>query len=79
MTYQGHVVNGTVVLDEPAPLPEGAEVTVCLFDFSKDYLHKDDIGPSLYEHLEPAIGTARWLPSDASRNVDHSLYGAPRA
>lgn len=28
MTYRGHVKNGQVTLDEPAPLPEGAEVNV---------------------------------------------------
>jgi hypothetical protein len=28
MTYRGHVKNGQITLDEPAPLPEGAEVNV---------------------------------------------------
>ena len=28
MTYRGHVKNGTVVLDPPAELPEGAAVEV---------------------------------------------------
>ena len=28
MPYRGHVENGRVVLDDPAPLPEGAAVTV---------------------------------------------------
>jgi len=28
MTYQGHVRNGRITLDEPAPLPEGARVRV---------------------------------------------------
>ena len=30
MPYHGHIENGLVVLDEPASLPEGAEVTVDL-------------------------------------------------
>jgi len=28
MTYRGHVKNGEIKLDEPARLPEGAEVNV---------------------------------------------------
>ena len=28
MTYRGHIKNGQVTLDEPARLPEGAEVSV---------------------------------------------------
>lgn len=28
MTYRGHIQNGTVVLDDPVRLPEGAQVWV---------------------------------------------------
>ena len=28
MTYRGHIKNGQIALDEPAQLPEGAEVNV---------------------------------------------------
>jgi len=28
MTYRGHIENGQILLHEPAPLPDGAEVTV---------------------------------------------------
>jgi hypothetical protein len=28
MTYRGHIKNGQIALDEPARLPEGAEVKV---------------------------------------------------
>jgi hypothetical protein len=28
MTYRGHVTNGQMMLDEPARLPEGAEVNI---------------------------------------------------
>ncbi len=79
MTYQGHVENGTVVLDDGMNLPNGVIVTVCLVDFLQDDESDDESGPSLYERLAPAIGTAKGLPPDASRNVDHYLYGAPKA
>lgn len=78
MTYQGHVENGTVVLDEGASLPNGVKVTVTLFDFLQDDGSDDESGPSLYERLESVIGKAKGLPPDASRNVDHYLYGAPK-
>jgi hypothetical protein len=32
MTYRGHVQNGRITLDEPAQLPEGAEVNVELVE-----------------------------------------------
>ena len=32
MTYRGHVKNGQIKLDEPARLPEGAEVNIHLVE-----------------------------------------------
>jgi hypothetical protein len=32
MTYRGHIKNGQVTLDDPAELPEGAEVRVELIE-----------------------------------------------
>jgi len=79
MTYQGHIANGAVVLDQAANLPEGARVTISLVDFMVDDLPEDAMGPSLYERLLPVIGMAKGLPADASQNVDHYLYGAPKS
>ena len=28
MTYRGHIENGQILLDEPTPLPEGAQVSI---------------------------------------------------
>ena len=78
MTYQGHVVNGVVVLDGSARLPEGVRVSVCLFDFSVDDLAEDETGDSLLDRLRPVVGVAEGLPPDASLHVDHYLYGASR-
>ena len=33
---------------------------------------------TLYDGLKPFIGMGAHLPPDASRNVDHYLYGAPK-
>ncbi len=34
MTYRGHIKNGQVTLDEPARLPEGAEVQISVVSAS---------------------------------------------
>jgi hypothetical protein len=77
MTYRGHVKNGTVVLDEPAALPEGAAVEVAVLDGAPKEVD-DDEGPTLAERLAPVIGKAENLPADASVNHDYYLYGAPK-
>lgn len=69
MSYKGHVRNGIIVLDEPVPCEEGAEVSV---DFAESG------GPTLAERMASVIGTAEGLPEDAAENLDHYLYGAPK-
>jgi len=71
MTIKGKIKDGVVVLNGDVKLPEGAEVEVNLPD------HSDQPGPTLYDRLKPVIGLAKGLPSDASKNVDHYLYGHP--
>ncbi len=36
MTYRGHIKNGQILLEEPAPLPEGARVNVELVQDAQD-------------------------------------------
>jgi hypothetical protein len=71
MTYRGHVENGAVVLDEPIVLPEGVAVQVDVLDKKES----EETGPALYDRLKSVIGAAQGLPTDASLNVDHYLYG----
>jgi len=71
MTYRGHVENGAVVLDESVSLPEGAEVRV-------ELLAEKGGEPTLREVLLKYAGKAKGLPTDAARNLDHYLYGAPK-
>jgi len=71
MTYRGHVKNGAVVLDEPASLPEGAEVNVQL-------LSQPPEEPTLGQMLMKHAGKAKGLPKDLARNHDHYLYGTPK-
>jgi hypothetical protein len=79
LTYKGHIDNGVVVLEEGIDLPNGVKVIVTLLDFLQEDSPEDESGPSLYERPEPVIGKAIGLPPDASSNVDHYLYGAPKA
>lgn len=71
MTYRGHVENGVIVLDEAAELPEGAKVTV-------DVTRECDESVRPLSSLLKLSGKAVGLPSDASVNVDHYLYGHPK-
>jgi hypothetical protein len=68
MTYRGHVKSGQVVLDEPAELPEGTEVSVEVMPGA--------VAP-LGQKLLQYAGQAQGLPADAARNHDHYLYGTP--
>jgi hypothetical protein len=77
MTYRGHIENGAVVLDEPAVLPEGAEVEVAIRGATPSDMDAG-AGPTWAESLASVIGKAENLPPDASVNHDYYLYGPPR-
>ena len=77
MSYRGHVENGLVKIDEPVTLPEGASVQIDLIENTASQSSCEE-GISLYDRLKPVIGMAQGLPSDASLNVDHYLYGQPK-
>jgi hypothetical protein len=79
MTYRGHVRNGTVVLDTPSALPEGAKVEVAVV---KDAEPARDAKPLWMRIVEIGASVPRedWreIPTDASINLDHYLYGTPK-
>jgi hypothetical protein len=74
---RGHVTNGVVVLDQPAALPEGAEVRVRAVSTRQPKKAAHRRPKSLYERLRRVIGKAKGLPSDAARNHDHWLSLPP--
>ena len=76
MTYKGHVRNGTIVLDEPAQLPEGVPVTVELAVGLP--VDREISAPSFGERYAEVLGKARSLPEDAAENHDHYLYGVAK-
>jgi len=77
MVHRGHVKNGVVVLDEPVPLPEGAEVRVEIVE-GTSVAREPQPPATLYDRLKPVLGKAKGLPPDAAQNVDHYLYGHPK-
>lgn len=73
MTYNGKVHNGVVVLDDGTKLAEGTRVRVEPLDPAD----AEDV-PTLYEQLEPLVGSVEGLPPDMAANHDHYLHGLPK-
>jgi hypothetical protein len=73
------MTNGVVVLEGPQLPAEGTPVTVNVL---KPRARRPPKGrrraATLYDGLKPFIGMAAHLPPDASQNVEHYLYGAPK-
>jgi hypothetical protein len=67
MTYRAHIKNGQITLDEPASLPEGAEVNVEVVESGQ---------PVLAKIAELAV--AGGLPRDYSEQHEHYIEGTPR-
>jgi hypothetical protein len=77
MSFQGHVINGVVHLDNGATLPEGAAVRVEMLPAEPKSPSAEEL-PTLYDSLAPFVGKATGLPADMSVNLDHYLYGTPK-
>ena len=72
MTYRGRFTNGVVVLEGDARLPEGTEVRVEPVRPMKDHEPAD----LLFHMGDLAVDTG--IP-DLATNLDHYLYGHPKA
>jgi hypothetical protein len=76
MTYRGKVQGGVVVLEQPAGLAEGTEVTIQPVEQANQTQTPSE--ETLSEVLLKFAGKAQGLPPDAARNHDHYLYGTPK-
>ena len=76
MTYRGRVKQGVIVLDDPGALADGTEVTVRPLKASNAPKKKQS--KKVRQGLMKFAGQASGLPADASKNVDHYLYGHPK-
>ena len=73
MGYLGRIENGTVVLDEPVKLPEGARVRISLVNEDGETSAAGDQEPSLGQKLLKFAGKAEGLPPDfASLSLWHA-------
>jgi len=70
MTLSGTVINGTVVLDDPHDLPEGARVEVVI----KPVEGKTTLQKVLLKHA----GCVTDLPADMAEQHDHYIHGTPK-
>lgn len=61
---RAHVVNGRIVVDEPVDLPDGAEVSVYLYDAAGDGTSKEERS-ALQSALERSLAQA-----DAGELID---------
>ncbi len=69
MTYSGHVKNGVIVLDEPAPIEEGMQVRVELSPADSPSTESNEVYPPLSERLAKFKGKVEF-PADWSENHD---------
>jgi hypothetical protein len=72
MTFRGRVSNGVIILETSKSLPEGTEVIVRPVSGS---LPRRRRPAKVAKGLLKLSGSAKGLPADASRNIDHYLYG----
>lgn len=71
MTYRGHrghIKNGSVILDDPAQLPEGSQVLIMPVE--------SQATPA--DLLRQVTGKGQNLPDDGSVQHDHYIYGTPK-
>jgi hypothetical protein len=79
MTIEAFVENGQIVLPSPLNLPDGTKVRVEPMETVGEPCGRvDGSASTLYDRMKSVIGIAEDLPLDASRNVDHYLYGHPK-
>lgn len=70
MSLEGTMMNGEVVLDEPATLPDGTRVEIV--EKSAAAANHTLLG------LLKLAGTAKNLPADFAAEHDHYIHGTPR-
>jgi hypothetical protein len=75
MEITGVITNGTVVFDQPCPIPDGTKVTVRPEPISDD---KNATGSTLGKRLLKHAGTVSGLPEDLAEQHDHYLHGTPK-
>ena len=76
MTLQGTINSGAIVLDQPAPWPEGTRVEVLLKVVEPR--EQEERKPTLSRRLLKHAGTVPGLPADMAEQHDHYIHGSPK-
>ncbi len=71
MSFEGHVHNGVIVLDNGHQLADGTRVEVIVRE-------APETKGTLRDRLLKLAGTVDDLPSDMARNHDHYIHGGPK-
>lgn len=77
MTYQGHIENGTIILDTAPQYPNGTKVEVVMIASSPETQDVLPL-PTLYERYKSIIGIAKGLPADFAAHHDFYAHGRPK-
>ena len=75
MTMQGTIINGAVVLDQPAPVADGTRVEVVVPSQAKPAEGESE---ATLAFMLKYAGCAKDLPADFSAQHDHYLHGTPK-
>jgi hypothetical protein len=67
MIYRGRIEHGVVVVDAPAPLPDGTELEISVIS--------NTVPRAVGQGLETLAGTAQGLPEDLAENHDRYRRG----
>ncbi len=73
-SYMGKIINGVIVLEADATLPEGAGVKVEILEAHPGPTAASPLGELLLKYA----GVIDDLPADLAKNHDHYLYGSPK-
>jgi hypothetical protein len=76
VSFRGRVIGGTIALDVPAVLPEGAVVEVVVVS---EGMPRPAAIPTLAQRYAAVVGIVEGLPPDLDTFHDHDLPGASRA
>jgi hypothetical protein len=73
MVLEGTIRNGTIVLDQPPPLPEGTRIEVVVKEETDLNQPK-----TLRDVLLQFAGCLSDLPADFAEQHDHYIHGTPK-
>jgi hypothetical protein len=74
MLLEGTIKNGTIVLDQPPPLPDGQRVEVEL----KPMSHSQPTEEPTLAGLLKFAGALSDMPADFAAEHDHYIHGTPK-